>query len=169
MISNYKPINGYFTYARVNKGTRGKLEQRAGLTLDPDQLGGRSIGDAGQWYLKSRNRLLDKDTCVYQRERGRVPFWSRMMRASQGVVNDPSWWRITSKIITDQKIPARVQQPRAYTESRVAESIEVSSSCSQNDSTVFLCFRLRSVLLSCSFVNSWRLNSINSLANHVVQ
>ena len=74
MISNYKPINGYFTYARVNKGTRGKLEQRAGLMLDPDQLGGRSIGDAGQWYLKSRNRLLDKETCVYQRERGRVPF-----------------------------------------------------------------------------------------------
>jgi hypothetical protein len=74
VISNYKPINGYFTYARVNKGTGGKLERRAGLMLDPDRLGGRSIGDAGQWYLKSRNRLLDKETCVYQRERGRVPF-----------------------------------------------------------------------------------------------
>ena len=71
MISNYKPINGYFTYARINKGTGGKLEQRAGLMLDPDCLGGRSIGDTGQWYLKSRNRLLDKDTCVYQRERCR--------------------------------------------------------------------------------------------------
>lgn len=47
MISNYKPINGYFTYARVNKGTRGELEQRAGLMLDPDRLGGRPIGAAG--------------------------------------------------------------------------------------------------------------------------
>ena len=66
MISNYKPINGYFTYARVNQGNRGgKLELRTGLTLDPDHLGERSIRAAGQWYLNSRNRLLDKDTCDY--------------------------------------------------------------------------------------------------------
>ena len=60
VISNYKPINGYFTYACVNKGTGGKLEQRAGLMLDPDHLGGRSIGDAGQWYLNQGTDSLTK-------------------------------------------------------------------------------------------------------------